>query len=65
MIKAERHSDHNRDNQTPQASVAWFEDELLGFLSSLQHGQLMPQRDDLGLHGSLATKARQKSIERH
>jgi hypothetical protein len=34
-------------------------------LSSLEHGQLMAQCDDLGLHSSLATKPDEKGIEHH
>jgi hypothetical protein len=49
----------------PQASIASIEDESLLSVVSLQHRQLMAQRDDLGLHSSLAPKANEKGIEQH
>jgi hypothetical protein len=32
---------------------------------SLQHGHLMAQRDDLGLHGGASPKANEKGIEQN
>jgi hypothetical protein len=47
----------------PQASDNWFEEQALRFLRSLQHPELMAQRDDFGLHGSALTKAGEQAIE--
>jgi hypothetical protein len=41
------------------------EDEPLCLLSSLQHDQLMPKRDDFGLHRRSVSKAGEKGPERH
>ena len=49
----------------PQASIATIEDESLLSMVSLQHGQLMAQCDDLGLHSSLSPKADEKGTEQH
>jgi hypothetical protein len=49
----------------PQASIAAIEGRSSWFLVSLQHGQLMAQCDDLGLHSSLAPETHQKGIEQH
>ena len=46
------------------ASIGAIYDEVLGFLGSLQHGQLMTQRDDLGLECSSAPKAVEKGIHK-
>jgi hypothetical protein len=65
MIRVERHSDHNRDNQTPQTSVGWFEDRSLCELGSLEHGQLMAQCNIFSLQCRLATKASDKRTKQH
>jgi hypothetical protein len=41
------------------------EHDPLWLLGSLEHGQLMAQCDDLGLHSSLAAKPDEKGIEQH
>src|SRR5215831_20885969 len=65
MMRAERQLDHTRESQTPDASVAWFEDHPLRFLGSLQHDQLMTQGDDLGLHSGASPKAKKEGIQKH
>src|SRR5262249_41788575 len=62
MISAERQPDHNRDSKTHRQRSMPFP---LWLLSSSEHGQLMAQCDDLGLHSSLATKPDEKGIEHH
>jgi len=64
MIRAERHPDHNRDNQTHRTSVAWFEDWSL-CMGSLEHRYLMAQGDVFSLQCGLATKAGEKGTERY
>src|SRR5262249_44396718 len=49
----------------PQASIAAIESRSSWFLVSLQHGQLMAQRDDFCLHCNLAAKPGEKGIEQH
>jgi hypothetical protein len=65
MISAERQPDHNRDSKTHRQRSMPFEHYPLWLLSSLEHGQLMAQCDDLGLHSSLAPETDQKGIEQH
>jgi hypothetical protein len=49
----------------PQATIGASENEALRFLGPLHHCQLMTERDDLGLHYSLASKAAEERSEHH
>ena len=65
MMRAERHSRPEPRQPNPQASISWFEEQTLGFFGSLQHGELMAQCDDFGLHGSALTKTSEQGTEHH
>src|SRR5262249_56652455 len=49
----------------PKTSISSAEDEPVCLLSSLQHDQLMTERDDLGLHHRLTVNAGEKGSEQH
>jgi hypothetical protein len=55
MIRADRQRDHKRESQTLRHRSA--RPRTSRFVFSLQHDQLMTERDDLGLYYSLALKA--------
>jgi hypothetical protein len=65
IIRAERQRDHNRDSPNPQAPIGAAEDQALWLLASLEHDQLMPERNDLGLYRCLVPKASEKRTEHH
>src|SRR5215467_11107249 len=49
----------------PKTSISSAEDETVCLLSSLQHDQLMTERDDLGPHHRLTMNAGEKGSEQH
>jgi hypothetical protein len=63
VISADRPPDHNRDST--EITVDTIEYEPPGLLTSLQHGQLMTQCDDLRLYHSLAAESGEKGFAQH